>query len=111
MKNITYNLSRIVELSDKDPEFIKLMLTTFITEMSSDPEVLAFAVLEQNRANVNRYAHKMSPSLELLGLKGHLMALQLESWGKSEEKKDIQKHFMYLHQELEETLIQFKRDF
>ncbi len=36
MKNLTYNLSRFVELSDKDQEFIKLMVTTLITEMSSD---------------------------------------------------------------------------
>jgi HPt (histidine-containing phosphotransfer) domain-containing protein len=111
MKKVFYNLSQIIELSDNDSEFIKLMVATFITEMSSDLDALAVAVLEEDRANVHGYAQKMKPSLELFGLKGHHMALKLEYWGGSQEEKDIHEDFMYLHQELEETLIQLRRDF
>jgi HPt (histidine-containing phosphotransfer) domain-containing protein len=111
MKKVFYNLSQIIELSDNDSEFIKLMVATFITEMSSDLDALTVAVLKEDRANVHGYAQKMKPSLELFGLKGHHMALKLESSGESQKKKDIQEDFMYLHQELEETLIQLKRDF
>lgn len=111
MKKVTYDLALINEISDNDPEFIKTMVDTFLQEMPLDLESLAIAVVEEDRENVHRYAHKMKPSLELFGLKGHHYALVLEAWGKSKEQKDIHEDFMSLHQELEETLIELQRDF
>lgn len=111
MKEVNYNLAQINEISDSDPEFIKTMVDTFVQEMPLDLEHLALAVVEENRENVHRYAHKMKPSLELFGLKGHQQAVTLEAWGKSDSLEDIHEDFMKLHQELEETLIQLKRDF
>lgn len=111
MKKVNYNLSQIKEISDNDPGFIKEMVDAFVKEMPFDLEHLALAVTEGDRENVLRYAHKMKPSLELFGLKAHQQALALEAWGKSDVQKDILEDFMKLHQELEETLIQLKRDF
>ncbi|QJP33025.1 Hpt domain-containing protein [Nonlabens sp. Ci31] len=111
MKKVTYDLSQIIEMSDNDPDFIKLMVDTFIEEMPVDLDYLALAIKEEDRENVHRYAHKIKPSLELFGLQGHLNAVVLESWGKGDETKDINKNFKFLYQELQETLIQLKRDF
>lgn len=111
MKKVNYDLTQIKAISDNDPEFIKTMVDTFIKEMPLDLERLAYAVVEEDRENVHRYAHKMKPSLELFGLTGHQQALILEAWGKTDMQKEINEDFMNLHQELEETLIQLKRDF
>jgi HPt (histidine-containing phosphotransfer) domain-containing protein len=111
MKKVTYDLTQIIELSNNDPHFIKLMVETFLEEMPVDLDHLALAMEEEDRENVQRYAHKIRPSLEMFGLQGHHNALVLESWGKGEETKDVHKDFMFLYQELQETLIQLKRDF
>jgi HPt (histidine-containing phosphotransfer) domain-containing protein len=88
-----------------------MMVDTFVKEMPVDLERLAAAVVEEDRVNVHRFAHKMKPSLELFGLKSHEHAHNLEIWGKEDIQKDINEDFMILHQELENTLIELKRDF
>ncbi|WP_292891774.1 Hpt domain-containing protein [Nonlabens sp.] len=111
MKKVTYDLSQIIELSDNDPDFIKLMVGIFIQEMTVDLDRLELAVTEKDRENVQRYAHKIRPSLEMFGLSGYHNALVLEKWAKSAAMKDISADFKHLSQELQETLIQLKRDF
>ena len=111
MKEVTYDLTQIIDMSDNDPDFIKLMVDTFMQEMPSDLDYLAMAMEKEDRENVHNYAHKMRPSLEMFGLKGHLNALALESWAKGEEIKDVNESFNFLYQELQETLIQLKNDF
>ncbi|WP_438968741.1 Hpt domain-containing protein [Nonlabens sp.] len=111
MKKMTYDLSQIKNISDNDPDFIKMMVDTFVKEMPVDLERLAAAVVEEDRVNVHRFAHKIKPSLELFGLKGHQQALVLEAWTKNNGPEDLNEDFMKLQQELEETLIQLKRDF
>jgi HPt (histidine-containing phosphotransfer) domain-containing protein len=111
MKKVTYDLSQIIELSDNDPNFIKLMVDTFIKEIPIDLDHLARAMKEEDRDDVRRYAHKIKPSLEMFGLHGYLNAMVLENWGKGDEIKDINKDFKFLNEELQETLNQLKRDF
>ena len=111
MKKTTYDLTQVQMISDNDPDFINTMVDTFLKEMPLDLENLASAVLEENRENVRLYAHKMKPSLELFGLKGHERAHNLEDWGKNTEQKDINEDFMFLHQELESTFLELERDF
>ncbi|WP_124981045.1 Hpt domain-containing protein [Nonlabens xiamenensis] len=112
MKKVTYNLSKLNEISDNDPDFLRAMVTMFLTEVPKDLEHLAIAVVENDHVNVHRYAHKMKPSLEMFGLRSHNEILILEDWGKNKNTtKDIKNEFMVLHQELENILIQLKRDF
>lgn len=111
MKQPLYDLQKIIELSDNDPEFIKAMVDMFITEIPRDLEHLAVGVIEDDRTRVHEYAHKMKPSVDMFGLKCLADVLIIEAWGKSDDEMDIKEHFMRVNQELDMALIQLKRDF
>ncbi|MGJ8685477.1 MAG: Hpt domain-containing protein [Nonlabens sp.] len=111
MKEQLYNLQKIIDLSDNDPTFIKDMVDMFINEIPRDLEHLAVAVIEDDRASVHDYAHKMKPSLDMFGLSCLSDMLILEAWGKSKDEMEIKEHFMRINQELDMALIQLKRDF
>ncbi len=111
MKNIDYDLSKIVELSDNDQDFIKSMVDMFLEEIPKDLDYLATAVVEEDRAKTHEYAHKMKPSVDMFGLDCLSDILILEAWGKSNDPMDINEHFMRVHAQLERAMLQLKRDF
>ena len=111
MKQISYDLTNVIAMSDNDSDFVKLMVHTFIKDIPRDLERLAVAVDEQDRAGVHRYAHRIKPTLELFGIESFKHAAALELWGKSDVEKNIKEDFLLLHQDLSKILIQLKRDF
>ncbi|EAS20014.1 Hpt domain-containing protein [Nonlabens mediterrranea] len=111
MKQTLYDLQKLIELSDNDADFIKDMVDMFITEIPKDLEHLAVAVIDNDRARVHEYAHKMKPSIDMFGLECLSDILIIEAWGKSQDEMDINEHFMRVNQELDMALIQLKRDF
>ncbi|KQC34169.1 hypothetical protein AAU57_13115 [Nonlabens sp. YIK11] len=106
-----YDLSKIKELSENDPDFIKAMVDTFIEEIPEDLEQLAIGVVEDDRAAVHEYAHKMKPTVDMFGLSCLYDVLVLEAWGKSEDQMDINEHFMRVQEELQKTVTQLREDF
>ncbi|WP_298955384.1 Hpt domain-containing protein [uncultured Nonlabens sp.] len=111
MKQVSYDLTNVIAMSDNDSDFVKLMVHTFIKDIPRDLERLAVAVSEQDRAGVHRYAHRIKPTLELFGIESFKHAAALELWGKGELEKDIKKDFLILNLDLSEILTQLKRDF
>jgi hypothetical protein len=106
-----YDLATVRELSENDPEFIKAMVDVFIEEIPMDLDQLAVAVVEDNRAMVHEYAHKIKPTVEMFGLGCHYDVLVLEAWGKSDDQMDINEHFMRVQEELQKAVEQLKADF
>ncbi|PRP67025.1 Hpt domain-containing protein [Nonlabens agnitus] len=106
-----YDLSKIKELSENDPDFIKAMVDTFIEEIPEDLEQLAMGVVEDDRAAVHEYAHKMKPTVDMFGLSCLYDVLVLEAWGKSDDQMDINEHFMRVQEELQKTVTQLREDF
>jgi hypothetical protein len=100
---VTWALSQMIEMSDNDPIFIE--------ERSIVLDHLTLVIIEEDRDNLSRYAHKIKPSLEMFGHQGYQNATVLENWGKGDVIKDANKDFKFLHEELLKTLIQLKRDF
>ncbi|PQJ32158.1 hypothetical protein BST92_09580 [Nonlabens arenilitoris] len=111
MKQTLYDLQKLKELSDNDAGFIKDMVNMFITEIPKDLEHLAVAIIDDDRARVHEYAHKMKPSIDMFGLDCLSDILIIEAWGKSNDEMEIKEHFMRVNQELDMALIQLKRDF
>jgi HPt (histidine-containing phosphotransfer) domain-containing protein len=111
MKNIDYDLSKIVELSDNDQDFIKSMVAIFLEEMPKDLEHLTEAVIAGDKTKTYEYTHKMKPSVDMFGLSCLKDVLVIEAWGQSTTSTDINEHFVRLHAQLERSLLQLKRDF
>jgi len=111
MKNRDYDLSKIVELSDNDQDFIKSMVAMFLEEMPKDLEHLAQAVVDADRLKVHEYAHKIKPSVDMFGLPCLQDILIIEAWGKSSDPMDIEEYFVRAHVQLERAMMQLKSDF
>ena len=106
-----YELSKVRELSDDDPEFIKAMVAVFVEEIPMDLEQLAVAVVEGNRAMVHEYSHKIKPTVDMFGLSCLYDVLVLEAWGKSDDQMDINEHFMRVQEDLQKAVEQLKADY
>ena len=106
-----YDLSKIRELSDDDPDFIKAMVDTFVEEIPLDLDQLAIAVVQDNRNQVHEYAHKIKPTVDMFGLSCLYDVLILEAWGKSVDQMDINDHFMRVQEELQQAVDQLQADF
>jgi len=106
-----YDLSKIRELSDDDPDFIKAMVDTFVEEIPLDLDQLAIAVVQDNRSQVHEYAHKIKPTVDMFGLSCLYDVLILEAWGKSVDQMDINDHFMRVQEELQQAVDQLQADF
>lgn len=106
-----YDLSKIRELSDNDPDFIKSMVDMFVEEVPLDLEQLALGVVQDDRTLVHEYAHKIKPTVDMFGLSCLYDVLVLEAWGKSNDQMDIKEHFMRVQEELQKAIDQFKADF
>lgn len=111
MKEINYDLKKIIELSDNDADFIKAMVDMFLEEIPKDLEKLAQAVVDEDRKITHEYAHKIKPTLDMFGLPCLQDVLMLEAWGKSTKELDINTYFMRAHAEIERVMLQLKRDF
>ncbi len=106
-----YELTKVRELSDDDPDFIKSMVDMFIQEIPMDLEQLGLGVVNDDRDLVHEYAHKIKPTVDMFGLDCHYDVLVLEAWGKSQDDMDITEHFMRVQQDLEKAVQQLQADF
>ncbi|WP_194851291.1 Hpt domain-containing protein [Nonlabens antarcticus] len=106
-----YDLIKIKELSEDDPDFIKAMVDTFIEEIPMDLEQLATAIVGDDRAMVFEYSHKIKPTVDMFGLSCLYDVLVLEAWGKSDDQMDIKEHFMRVQENLQNAVEQLKADF
>lgn len=106
-----YDLTKVQELSDNDPEFIKAMVDVFIEEIPMDLEQLAIGVVQDNRNLVHEYAHKIKPTVDMFGLSCLYDVLVLEAWGKSDDQMDVNEHFMRVQEDLQKAIEQLKVDF
>jgi len=108
-----YNLSKVYELSDNDPEFVLQIVTLFVTEIPEDLAEIKEGIKKMDHKHAYAYAHKIKPSLDLLGLKvAFEEILQVEAWTKAEgEKKEIKETFKSVKSQVEDAVKELKKDF
>lgn len=109
--NKIYNLSKISELSENDPDFIKAMVGTFLEEIPLDLDQLGMAVVKKDRAQVHEYAHKMKPTMDMFGLSALGDILVLEAWGKSQDLMDVNEYFIRVKDQVQVAVTQLQADF
>jgi HPt (histidine-containing phosphotransfer) domain-containing protein len=108
-----YNLAKVYALSDNDPEFVNQILTLFVTEIPEDLLEIKEGIKKKDHKHAYAYAHKIKPSLDLLGLNvAFEEILQIEAWTKAEgEKKEIKETFKSVKNQVNEAIKELRKDF
>ncbi|MEZ7513741.1 MULTISPECIES: Hpt domain-containing protein [Flavobacterium] len=110
---LNYNLSKVYALSDNDPEFVNEILTLFVTEVPDDLKQIKEGIKKKDHKHAYAYAHKIKPTLDLLGLNvAFEEILQVEAWTKTEgKKKEIEHTFESIKTQVKEAIKEIKKDF
>ena len=108
-----YNLAKVYALSDNDSEFVNQIVTLFVTEIPDDLIEIKEGIKKKDHKHAYAYAHKVKPSLDLLGLNvAFEEILQIEAWTKAEgEKKEIKETFKSVKNQVDEAIKELKKDF
>lgn len=110
---LNYNLAKVYALSDNDPDFVKEILTLFVTEVPLDLIQVKLGINTKDHKLAYSYAHKIKPSLDLLGLNvAFEEILQIEAWTKAEGKrKEIKATFDSVESQIEKAVKEISKDF
>jgi HPt (histidine-containing phosphotransfer) domain-containing protein len=108
-----YNLAKVYAISDNDPEFVIQIITLFVTEVPEDLLQIKEGIKKKDHKHAYAYAHKIKPTLDLLGLKvAFEEILQVEAWTKAEgEKKEIKETFKSIRNQVNDAIKELKKDF
>ncbi|MBC7606531.1 MAG: histidine kinase [Burkholderiales bacterium] len=110
---LNYNLSKVYALSDNDPEFVNQIITLFVTEVPLDLLQIKLGIKTKDHKLAYSYAHKIKPSLDLLGMTvAFEEILQIEAWTKAEGKrKEINATFDSVESQIEKAVKEITKDF
>jgi hypothetical protein len=110
---LNYNLSKVYALSDNDPEFVMQIISLFVTEVPQDLKHIELGIKTKDHKLAYAYAHKIKPTLDLLGMTmAHEEILQVEAWTRSEgKKKEIEATFESIESQVEKAIKEIKKDF
>jgi len=110
---LSYNLSKIYELSDNDNEFALTIVSLFLQEVPLEVKAMKSAIENKNYELVYQAAHKIKPSLDLLCLFMAYDANQkIMDWTKEQgQKKNIIEVYKELRQYVDDAAKELKKDF
>ena len=110
---INYNLSKVYALSDNDPEFVMQIIMLFVTEVPQDLKQIETGIKEKDHKQAYAFAHKIKPTLDLLGMTmAYEEILQVEAWTKVEGKKsEIEATFESIQDQVNKAIKEIKKDF
>jgi HPt (histidine-containing phosphotransfer) domain-containing protein len=108
-----YNLAKVYALSNDNPEFVLQIVTLFVKEIPEDIAEIKDGIKKKDHKHAYFYAHKIKPSLDLLGLKvAFEEILQIEAWTKTEGKtKEIKETFKSVKHQIKNAIKELKKDF
>jgi HPt (histidine-containing phosphotransfer) domain-containing protein len=110
---LNYNLSKVYALSDNDPEFVMQIISLFVSEVPQDLKQIDLGIKNKDHKLAYAYAHKIKPTLDLLGMTmAHEEILQVEAWTKVEgKKKEIEATFESIENQVDKAIREIKKDF
>jgi HPt (histidine-containing phosphotransfer) domain-containing protein len=110
---LQYNLSKVYEISENDTEFAYQIVNLFLSEVPDEIKSMKMGISEKDYTRVYTSAHKIKPSLDLLGMDiAYDENMQIMSWAKSEEKKkEIKEVFKSFKERVDLSVKEIKKDF
>jgi HPt (histidine-containing phosphotransfer) domain-containing protein len=108
-----YNLSKVYQLSDNDSEFVNQILVLFVNEIPKDLLEIKTGIYSELHKEVFAYAHKIKPTLDLLGMHVAFEEIVLiEAWAKAEGKtKNIKETYKSVKSQVKNAIKEIKKDF
>lgn len=108
-----YNLAKVYAISDEDPDFVSQVIDLFVIEVPVDIEQVRIGIDARDYKQTYSFAHKIKPSLDLLGLDlAFEEVLQIEDWANKEGKrKEIIEVYKSLAHKIEKAVKEMKKDF
>ncbi|RDI11140.1 Hpt domain-containing protein [Flavobacterium sp. AG291] len=108
-----YNLSKVYAISDNDVEFAKQIVTLFLEEVPVEVVNVREGLEEKDYDKVYHAAHKIKPTLDLLGMDlAYEDVLVIESWSRSRGKrKEIKDTVKSLKDYISKTVKELKKDY
>jgi HPt (histidine-containing phosphotransfer) domain-containing protein len=108
-----YNLAKVYALSDNDEEFVKQIIDLFVTEVPEDLEQIAEGIEKKDHQHAYAYAHKIKPTLDLLGMNlAFEEILQVEAWTKAEgRRREIKDTFKSIKNQVDSAIKEINKDF
>jgi len=110
---LNYNLTKVYAISDNDTEFAKQIVTLFNEEVPAEMKNIRSGLKEKDHNKVYHAAHKIKPTLDLLGMDlAYEDVLAIESWSKAEgKKKEIKDVVKNLKNLVSLTVKELKKDY
>jgi HPt (histidine-containing phosphotransfer) domain-containing protein len=110
---LQYNLSKVYEISENDTDFAHQIVTLFLDEVPNEITSIKMGIEEKDYSRVYSAAHKIKPSLDLLGMDiAYDENLQIMSWSKNQGKrKEIIEVFKSLKDRVDLSVKEIKKDF
>ncbi|MBC7641148.1 MAG: Hpt domain-containing protein [Flavobacterium sp.] len=108
-----YNLSKVYALSENDNDFVLQIVSLFVIEVPADLEQIANGIEQKNYDQTFRFAHKIKPTLDLLGMTVAFDELILvENWSEKQGKrKEIKETFKSISNKIEKAIKEISKDF
>jgi len=108
-----YNLSKVYALSDNDSEFVNQILYLFVNEVPADLALIKEGIYTEMHKEVYACAHKIKPTLDLMGMNVAFEELVLiEAWAKAEGKtKNIKETYKSVKSQVKNAIKEIKKDF
>jgi HPt (histidine-containing phosphotransfer) domain-containing protein len=108
-----YNLAKVHAISENDTDFVMEILQLFVQEVPKDLLQIKEAINDRNHQNAYQFAHKIKPSLDLLGM---TIAFEenncIENWTQENgKKKEIKDTYKSLEHHIEKAVKEIKKDF
>lgn len=108
-----YNLSKVYAISDNDVEFAKQIVTLFIEEVPVEMKNIKAGLKEKDHLKVYHAAHKIKPTLDLMGMDlAYEDVVAVETWSRAEgKKKEIKEIVKTLKEYINKTVKELKKDY
>ena len=108
-----YNLAKVHAISENDTDFAMHILKLFVQEVPKDLLELKEAINAKNYQAGYSFAHKIKPSLDLLGMTiAFDESVVVENWTKENgKKKEIKDTFKSLESHIERAVKEIRKDF
>lgn len=108
-----YNLSKVYAISDNDVEFAKQIVTLFIEEVPVEMKNIKNGLKEKDHLKVYHAAHKIKPTLDLMGMDlAYEDVIAVETWSRAEgKKKEIKEIVKSLKEYISKTVKELKKDY
>jgi HPt (histidine-containing phosphotransfer) domain-containing protein len=110
---LNYNLSKVYAISDNDLEFARQIVVLFTEEVPPEIKNIKKGCKEKDHLRVYHAAHKIKPTLDLLGMDlAYEDVLAIEAWSLEKgKKKEIKEIVKSLKEHVSLTLKELKKDY